>query len=260
MESRTDRSLGAVGVDAVALKPTEADLSRVDLLEVDLVTVDYEGREHVPDAETLSDLAREREVRLTTPVRADGYDPVGDDSLLAAVPEGVGRVAVAGHPAYLDDDERSRAVAPRLREAVERAADPWVGTEGVERVALAVGGTQYELLGPTTERDVRALRAAGFEGGVAVYAPLVLSEDADAVLDGVGGYAARRGPVRQVLPENCPTDSTVEGPERRRLLDACRDYALVGEVERVRERVRGLREAGVDRVVAYPARGLDAVA
>jgi hypothetical protein len=31
-------------------------------------------------------------------------------------------------------------------------------------------------------------------------------------------------------------------------------------VERVRERVRGLREAGVDRVVAYPARGLDAVA
>ncbi len=41
------------------------------------------------------------------------------------------------------------------------------------------------------------------------------------------------------------------------LLAASRDFALVGDVATVRERVEGLRAAGADTVVAYPARGLD---
>ncbi len=53
-------------------------------------------------------------------------------------------VLVAGHGAYLTDDEAARAVAPRLRAAVDVPA-PWVGTEGIERLALAVGGTQYDF-------------------------------------------------------------------------------------------------------------------
>ena len=259
MESTPESALAAVGVDAVAVKPAETSLDRVRELDADLVAVDYEGREHVPDYDELAALARDRSVRLTTPVRADGFDPAGDDSLLAAVPDAVGRVAVAGHPAYLDDDERGRAVAPRLRAAVERASDPWVGTESVERVALALGGTQYELLGPTTERDARALRAAGVDERIAVYAPLALGSDEDAVLVAVGGDAARREPVRRSLPADAPTDSSIDGPERRRLLAACRDYALVGDPGTVGKRVAALHDAGVDRVVAYPARGLAAV-
>jgi len=255
-----EHTLTALGVDALALKPTEVDISRAADLAVDAgVVVDYEGRDHLPAAATLAELARDRSVRVTAPVRADGFDPRGDDSLFDALPERVGRVLVAGHPAYLDREERRRAVAPRLAAAARRAANPWVGTEGVERVALAVGGTQYELLGPNTEREVRALRAAGFDGGVALYAPAVLTGDPDAVLDAVGDYTARRGPVRRALPDGAATDSAATGDTRETLLSACRDYALVGDAETVRGRVGRLAEAGVDRVVAYPARGLDAL-
>lgn len=257
MTALTGATLADAGIDAVALKPAEVDLQRATGLSVDTLTVDFEGREHVPAPATLSALAAEADVRITAPVRADGYDPLGEDHLLRERPEEVGLVVVAGHPAYLDDHEARRAVAPRLRDVVERAEDPWVGTEGVERIALAVGGTQYDLLSETTLGDVRALRAAGFEGDVAIYAPVVLTEDEDAVLDAVGAYAARRPSVGEVLPADVPTDSTATGAVRETLLDGCHEYALVGDVDAVRARVDRLREAGVDYVVGYPARGLD---
>lgn len=257
MTALAGATLADAGFDAVALKPAEMDVSRARHLAVETVTVDYEGREHVPDEETLTNLTATADVRLTVPVRADGYDPRGDDRLLRGVSDSVGLVVVAGHPAYLSETEQQRAVAPRLGAVAADATDPWVGTEGVERVALAAGGTQYELLSASTERDVRALRAAGFEGGVAVYAPTVLSGDDDAVLDAVGDYAARRPAVAGNIPEDAPTDSTATGTVRETLLDGCREFALVGTVETVSERIDRLREAGVDQVVGYPARGLD---
>jgi hypothetical protein len=247
------------GIDAVAVKPAEHDLARVRALpaSLDPVVIDYEGREHVPDAATLAALARDRRVLLTTPVRADGYDPLGDDSMLAALPDGVGRVLVAGHATYLDNAERRRRVAPRLRAARTSAPDAWVGTAGIERLAIVAGGTQYELYSPSTVRDVRALRAAGFDGGVAVYVPTVLSTDEDAILDAVGGYAARRRPVARALPDDAPTDTSATDRAREVLSTAVRDYALVGPPEEVRARVEALRAAGVDTVVGYPAAGLD---
>jgi hypothetical protein len=254
----TGTTLQAAGLDAVALKPTECDLGAADL-EADLVCIDYEGREHLPDPDTLRDLAADAEVRLTTPVRAAGFDPLGDDGLVDTIPEGVGRVLVAGHGAYLDDSEREKAVAPRLRAAAADCGAPWVGTESVERVALAVGGTQFELLSRTTERDCRALRAAGFEGDLAVYAPVVLADDEGAVLDAVGAYAARRQPVREALPADAPTDAAASGRAREVLSQAVRDYALVGTADDVREQADALRQAGADRVVAYPAQGPDAL-
>jgi hypothetical protein len=196
---------------------------------------------------------------VNVPVRADGFDPLGDDSLWGDVPDEAGVVLVAGNPAYLSETERERAVAPRLGAARERAPDAWVGTEGVERVAIAAGGPQFELLSRTTERDFRALRAAGFAETLAVYAPTVLTDDEDTVLDDVGDYAARRGPVRSALPEDAATDATATGRAREVLSAAVRDYALVENVEAVRERVDSLRAAGADRIVGYPARGLDAV-
>jgi hypothetical protein len=257
MTVATGATLSDAGIDAVALKPAEVDLQRATGLSVRTVTVDYEGREHLPGSETLATLAEGARVRVTAPVRADGFDPHGDDRFLQAVPDGVGLVVVAGNPAYLDGRERRRAVAPRLRAVTARAESPWVGTESVERVALAVGGTQYDLLSGSTEREVRALRAAGFDGGVAVYAPTVLSEDSDAVLDALGGYAARRPDVRDRLPDGAPTDSEATGRARETLLAGCRRYGVVGNLEAVADRVRRLHEAGVDHVVAYPARGLD---
>jgi hypothetical protein len=142
----TEGVLAKTGIDAVALKPTEVDLSRAASLAVDAV-VDYEGRDTLPDA--------------------------------------------------------------------------WVGTESVERVALAAGGPQFELLSRTTERDLHALRAA--------------------------------------LPDGAATDATATGRAREVLTQAVRDYALVGDGETVENRVERLREAGADTVIAHPARGLDAL-
>ncbi|MFT4922240.1 MAG: hypothetical protein ACI8XM_001453 [Haloarculaceae archaeon] len=257
MSTLAGATLAEAGVDAVALKPTEMALSRARALSVETLTIDYEGTEHVPDPETLSALAQSRAVRVTVPVRADGFDPQGDEHLLAGLSKDVGRVLVAGHPAYLDPHEKRRSVAPRLRAAADRASDPWVGTENVERIALAVGGTQFDLLSGSTRRDVGSLRAAGFEGDVAVYAPIVLSDEDDAILDAVGDYAARRADVREDLPDDAPTDSRVSGRARETLMSGCRQYALVGDFETVAGRIDRLHELGVDHVVAYPARGLD---
>jgi len=246
-----------VGIDAVALKPTEVDLARATELTASTLVVDYEGREAFPEADTLRALAETADVRVTTPVRADGLDPLGDDSLSDSIPEAVGRVLVAGHGAYLTEEESQRAVAPRLGEASDRDPDAWVGTEGVERVALATGATQFELLSRSTERDVRGLRAAGFDGELAVYAPTVLSDDEDAILDAVGAYVSRRAPVRRALPDEYEADSAATGRAREVLLAASTDFAIVGDEETVRGRVEGLHGAGVDTVVGYPARGLD---
>jgi hypothetical protein len=255
---RNAESVAETGIDAAALKPAECDVGRATELPVETVTIDYEGREHLPDAETLARIAERVDVRITAPVRADGFDPLGDDSLYERLPDAVGLVLVAGHSAYLTDEEYSRAVAPRLGEAVERAADPWVGTEGVERIALATGATQFELLSRTTDRDLRSVRAAGFDGDVAVYAPTVLTDDEDDVLDAIGDYVARRGPVARALPENAPTDSAAGGRAREVLLAASGDFALVGTAADVREQVAALREAGATSVVGYPARGVEA--
>jgi hypothetical protein len=256
---RSDSHAAVAGVDAVAVKPSEHDVGRVaDLRDaVETVVVDYEGREHLPSPGTLSTLVEATDVRVTTPVRADGFDPLGEDGLLADLPESVGRVLVAGHSAYLTDAERERAVAPRLRRAAARSRDPWVGTEGIERLAMAVGGTQFELLAPGTERRVRALRQAGYTSDVAVYAPTALTADEDAVLDALGAYAARRGPVAEALPAGAPTDATAEGRAREVLSAAVRDYGLVGDAGTVAGRVEDLKDAGADHVVGYPARGLD---
>ena len=258
MQQDTD-AVHRTGIDAAAIKPAECDVSAAAGLPVETVTVDFEGREHLPAPGTLDDLADAvAELRVTVPVRADGFDPLGDDSTLAALPDGTKPVLVAGHPAYLSEAERRRAVAPRIGAAAERFGDPWVGTEGIERIALATGATQFAVLSPTTEREFRALRAAGFEGDLAVYAPTVLSEDPDDVLDAVGGYVARRGPVRRALPEGAETGAGATGPARERLLTAAEDYALAGSVEDVRAKVDALRAAGADRVVGYPAQGLAA--
>lgn len=252
-------SLAAVGFDGVAIKPTEVDPERAAALATDRLVFDFEGREHVPSAAVLERLAADREVRVTAPVRADGFDPTGDDARLRALPEAVDLAFVAGHPAYLAAHERRKGVAERLAAAAAGAADPWIGTESVERLALAVGGTQFELLAGDTERTVRSLRAAGFDRDVAVYAPTVLSEDADVVLDAVGDYVARRPAVRERLPPNAAVDAAATGEVREELLRATREFAIVGDRESVADQVASLKAAGVDHVVAYPARGLDPV-
>lgn len=245
------------GLDEIALKPREVDLASVSALPVDRVTVDYEGTAALPSPAALRRLADLAALRVTVPVRADGFDPLGDDRRWADLPAGAAIALVAGNPAYLDADERRRRIAPRLAAALERAPDAWVGTEGIERLALATGATQFELLAPDTERRVRDLRRVGFDGEVAVYAPTVLTEDEDAVLDALGPYVARRQRVAVELPPGARTAATATGRAREVLLEGCADYAIAGDVDAVRERVDALRAAGVDHVVGYPPRGLD---
>jgi len=254
----SDGAVVASGLDAVALKPAECELSRATDLPFDRLVIDWEGLDHWPDAETLSALAETARVRVTTPVRADGFDPLGDDRLVSELPDSVGRVLVAGHGAYLGDEERARAVAPRLGAAAETAPDAWIGSEGIERVALATGNAQFDLLSPSTDRDLRGLRAAGFGGDLAVYAPTVVSDDEGALLDALGEYVARRGPVSRALPDGAATDAAASGRAREVLLAAIDDYALVGTPADVRRRVEELKEAGADHAVGYPARGIEA--
>lgn len=255
---RTDRSVDRIGLDGIAVKPTETTIADLESVPVETLTIDYEGRESLPARDSLSRLATEASVRLTTPVRADGFDPLGDDSLLADVPDGVSRVLVAGHPAYLSESERRRAVAPRLGAALEDAADAWVGTESIERIATATGADQFELLSARTEREVRALRAAGFTGEIAVYAPTVLSDDTDVVLNAVGEYVARRPAIANRLPEDAPADAAATGAVRETLLSGVADFTLAGSETTVADRIEALRSSGVTTVVGYPARGLDA--
>lgn len=253
----TERRIDETGLDGVVLKPTECDVRVAEKLSFDRVCIDYEGQAALPDAETLTDLTEEHSLRVTTPVRADGFDPLGDDSLLDTLPDDVGRMLVAGHGAYLSEDERHRAVAPRLGAAVESTTNPWVGTESVERLAMAAGGVQYELLSRRTERDIRGLRAAGFDGDIAVYAPTVPTDDEDEILDAVGEYAARRKPVRSALPENAETDSAATGRAREVLSKAVRDYALVGDTDEIAAEIASLKDAGANLVVGYPAGGVE---
>ncbi|GAA0244538.1 DUF7388 family protein [Haladaptatus pallidirubidus] len=245
------------GLDAVALKPTECDVRRALELPFETVTIDFEGREHLPGRETIAELAAKKSLRMTIPVRADGFDPLGDDSLFDRLPEDAGQVLVAGHPAYLSKKEKSRAIAPRLGRALDRAPDAWVGTEGVERIATATGATQFELLSRSTDHELRALRAAGFEGTIAVYAPTVLTDDENVILDAVGEYVARRKPVARALPEDGKTDARAVERTRTVLSKASRDFALVGTEAEIGARVSELKDAGADIVVGYPARGVE---
>ena len=255
---RDVETIHETGIDGAAIKPAECDVSAASGLPFGRIVVDFEGREHLPDPDALADLADSvDELRVTVPVRADGFDPLGDDSAFDALPPGAKRVLVAGNPAYLSEAERGRAVAPRLGTAVERTSDPWVGVEGVERVALATGATQFAVLSPGTEREFRALRAAGFGGELAVYAPVALTEDEDALLDALGDYVTRRAPVRTALPEGAETDGRASGRAREVIVDACREYALVGSAGQVAARVDALREAGADHLIGYPAGGLE---
>lgn len=246
-----------IGIDVVALKPAGCDVARATRLPIDRVVIDWEGSRHLPTRDTLADLAGSMAVRVTIPVRADGFNPLGDDRLYDQLPDAVNVAIVAGHPAYLSRVETRRSIAPRLDAALERHPDAWVGTEGMETVALATGATQFDLLSGSTERRVRALRGDGFTGDIAVYAPTVLSGEPTTVLDGVGDYVARRDPVSEALPADAATDGGATGRAREVLESACADYALVGDAETVRDRVVSLREAGVDHIVAHPALGID---
>ncbi|AHF98753.1 luciferase [Halostagnicola larsenii XH-48] len=247
------------GLDAIALKPAECDVSNAESLDVETIVIDYEGRSHLPEPAVLESLAETADLFVTTPVRADGFDPLGDETLLETLPDDAGRVLVAGHAAYLTDDERARAVSPRLGAALETDPEAWVGTEGLERIAMATGATQFELFSRSTERELRSLRRAGFDGRISVYAPAVFTDDADEILGAIGPYLARRRPVSSALPEGARTDASAQGRAREILLEAADDYALAGPEADVRERTERLREAGATTIVGYPARGLDTV-
>lgn len=249
------RALAAAGFDAVAVKPTKADPRRVARRFEGTVVLDFEGVDHLPDPGTIETIGADRGVVTTLPVRVDGFDPLGDDRLLDTYAAIARPAFVAGNAAYLEAHERRRGVAQRLRVALDRHPTAWVGTEGIERVALSTGATQYELLSSRTAREMRAMRAAGFTGDIVVYAPTVLSEDDDVALDALGGYVARRRPVAERLPAGADTDAEATGRTREILVSAIDDYAVVGSAAEVADRLATLRKAGVTTVVGYPAGG-----
>lgn len=250
------KAIADAGFDAIAIKPGESELSNLRHVQSTTVVIDFDGAAHVPTPATLDRLDARHELRVTAPVRVEGFDPLGDHRCLERYPDTVEYAFVAGHPAYLDDRARRRPIAPRLGEAVRRYPEAWVGTEGIERIALATGATQYELLSATTRRHVRALRSAGFDGGIVVYAPTIISDEEDVALDAIGEYVARRKPVSRRLPAGAREDGTSSGRARRILLEAIDDHAIVGQPATVASTIQELRDVGVDMVVGYPAAGV----
>ncbi len=244
----TTDQVASAGFDAIAVKPSKQSLESLDTTTIDTIVIDYEGNTALPQPEHVTALAREAEVIMTTPIRADGFDPLGDDRLFDRY--GADRfVLVAGNPTYLSQEERERAIAPRIGEARQRFPSAWVGTEGIERLALATGATQFELLSRRTPTTMSALRAAGFDGELALYAPTVITEDRAIALEALEGYLSRRKPVKRALANGNGTESK----RSHVLLQAMDDYALVGDVDAVSRRIESLRTAGVNTVVGYPA-------
>ncbi len=238
-------------IDTVAVKPAETSLASAPINAIDRLVIDFEGVEHVPSRETLRSLTEACEVVLTIPIRADGFDPLGDNHRYEALPDSIRPAFVAGHPGYLSSRECDRDIAPRLHAALEGEPDAWVGTEGIERLALAIDAIQYELLAKHTAETVRSLRTVGFDTPIAVYAPTLVTDTDGAALDAFGEYVARRRPVAAALPEGARTDRRAQGRAREVLLRAIDDFAIVGDRSTVEARVASLREAGVTTVVHY---------
>lgn len=241
-------------IDGIAVKPSQGPIVQALHFDTDRVTIDFEGHDHVPSINSLEELAERKSVRVTVPIRADGFDPLGDDSILQLLPASVGTVLVAGHPAYLQEEERRRAIAPRLRAALETFPNAWVGCEGIEALAKASGATQFLLLSDRTEDDLSELGASGIEDDIAIYAPVVASNNPDYILDAIGDYVARRRPVRATLVNENRTDHTATDPDRTHLIRSAKQYALVGTTKEIDDRITGLKNAGADYVIGYPAR------
>jgi len=196
-------AVARAGIDAVALKPAECDVSRAANSPIDRVTIDYEGREHLPDAETLDRLAAEAELYVTTPVRADGFDPLGDDSLIDKIPDpppaGCSWRATARTSRRTS---RRRAVAPRLGAARAARRPRRVGRHGASSASRwRRGGTQFELLSLSVDRSRRAWAPRRrVRRRIAVYAPTVLTDDEDVVLDAVGASSPAPPPAGPRAP------------------------------------------------------------
>lgn len=249
----TTNQLATAGIDALAVKPTKVDITRIDRSPFDELLIDYEGTDSLPSLSTLERLAADGAVRQTVPVRATGFDPLGDDRHLQAIGDVTELSLVAGHPAYLDHTERRRAIGPRLGAAMDQFDDCWVGTEGIERLALATDAVQYELLSPTTTSTVASLRAAGMDVEVAVYAPVVPTDDEDVALEALGSYLARRASVAADLKGDQSPGAAVTGSDREVLLDALDGYALWGTTAEIADSIQSLRDAGVTHIVGYHA-------
>lgn len=245
--------LHAAGVDGLALKPTQYDLCAVPSSPVETLVIDYEGRGAFPDSSVLMQLATEYELYVTTPVRADGFDPLGDDSYLDRIPSSAKRVLVAGNPAYLTDDEQQRKISPRLKKARQSDPSAWIGTEGIEPLANRLGGTHFELLGPALDDRISQRRDDSAIDQVAVYAPMVITDDADQKIAALGEYVSRRDSVRSEIPEVRSVVDMARGRIRKELLEAIDQYALAGSIETIHRRITDFHANGVDQVIVYPA-------
>lgn len=244
---KTTRRIAEAGFDGIALKPTTQPPDSVDPTAVDSLVIDFEGDDSLPSPDAVAETAAHTTVVVTTPVRSDGFDPLGDDRLFAAYAPHARFALVAGNGAYLHPHERRRAIAPRLAEAIERYPDALVGTEGIERIALATGAAQFELLGPRTASLIRGLRAAGFTGDIAVYTPAAVTDDRQAAIDWLSGYLRRRRPVQRAL------DNAGDSSDEQRVLDQALDnFALVGDTATVNRRIDSLKAVGATAVIGHP--------
>lgn len=248
-------TIEAVGFDALAVKPSHTDPSRVKSSPFDRFIIDFEGTEHYPSVSLIRELQASTNVRLTIPVRVDGFDPLGNRDYLDVLPQETKVVLVAGNPAYLSQAELNRRIAPRIGEVASEFTDVWVGTEGIPLIALATDATQFFLLSPESRNTVKAIRSAGYEGTIAVYAPTVISDDRNTILDAIGPYTARRDRVRREL-KHPDSITDLDSGDRKVLLRAIQEFALTGSVPEINEQIQSLKNQGIDTVVSYLPTGI----
>ncbi len=246
--------IGEVGFDALAVKPRDTDLSQIPSTPVNNVVIDFEGREHYPSNTTIRSLQETTNLRVTLPIRVDGFDPLGNREYLDSIPPETKVVLVAGNPAYLTENELDRSIAPRIGTAVDKFANAWIGTEGIPLIALATTAPLFFLLSPQSKRTIQQIRSVGYEGTIAVYAPTLITEDTDTLLETLGPYTLRRDPVRHKLEST--SLSSLNPEDQEILIRETQKYALTGSVSAINSQISHLKNHGVDKVVSYLPTGL----
>lgn len=238
-----------VGFDAIAVKPSHTNLSRVTSSPIDTVVIDFDGREHFPSNTTILELQETTDTRVTIPIRVDGFDPLGDREYLDSLPTETKVVLVAGNPAYLTEEELHRSIAPRLGTAVDEFSNAWIGTEGIPLIALATTAPLFFLLSPESKHTIQKIRSAGYPGSIAIYAPTVVTTDTDTILQTLGPYTMRREPVRRQL--EAESLSSLDSDKQELLLRETQKYALTGSVSEINTQISRLKTKGADNIVSY---------
>ena len=190
-----------------------------ELLQVELAERASEQAGVAPDRGRIEERGRGRRQR---------HGPAGDGGARIGVPVGVGGPHGEAVPSERQLRDAVRRAARGPAAAVERALEVRAGLAGAERHALRSGGDRVRRLRLKGRVGRRRVERAGLEGVVRGLVGVVLVDEAEVVVPGLGHVRLRGGVVPHVLDHAAHVQLLVTGHElRQQRVDVRR---LAGEV------------------------------